>query len=111
MKRFFAIAAVLAACATDAPDTDFDDSAGTCLVVVAADGFVAIDDRRVPLEAAVLELRQRTRGMSGDQIMRFVVHLRAAPATSPVDEQRVADDMSRFLDQLQIMGVKQVTYQ
>lgn len=104
----------LAACAAAAPVTGFDSSAGAVLVEIAADGFVTSDGRRMPLEALVLRLRQRTRSMTEDERSRFVVHLRIAAALARDDGaagQRAKADMNRLVDQLFIMGVRQVSTQ
>ncbi|HEU4418484.1 MAG TPA: hypothetical protein VFT55_06065 [Planctomycetota bacterium] len=104
-------AMVLPACASEAPaNVSFDSSAGLVVVDVLGDGFVRSADRRMPLEALVLELRQRTRRMSPDERSRFVVQLRADPSPGPEAGSRAQQDLNRLLDQLQIMGVLQVRY-
>ncbi|MBL8749234.1 MAG: hypothetical protein JNK78_08740 [Planctomycetes bacterium] len=108
------VATLLAACASGEPaaPSAFDSSFGKLRVVVAADGFVRCDDQRVPLEAAVLTLRQRTRAMDEDQIARFVVEVATEPA--PVGSPEAANmrvAVNRFLDELQVMGVRQVVCQ
>lgn len=109
MNRAATILLLLGACATNEPvGIEFDHSAGLVVVDVAADGFVTCGGRRVPWEALVLELRQRTRVMTGDEMERFVVHLRlpshpeGSEAAAGVNALR-----DRLLDQLQIMGVRQ----
>jgi hypothetical protein len=61
--------------------------------------------------ASVLRLRQRTRAMTSDERGRFVVHLRVDPAiadaASSLASQRA---MNRLVDELQIMGVRQLSY-
>ncbi len=115
MRRSFgAVVVLLAACASGEPaaPSAFDGSFGKSRVVVAADGFVARDGERVPLEAAVLSLRQRTRAMTEDQIARFVVEIAAEPtAVGSVEAANVRAAMNRFLDELQVMGVRQVVCQ
>lgn len=105
-------AAWLAGCASDAPSSvDFDSSAGLVVVDVAGDGFVRCDERRMPVEALVLELRQRTRAMTRDQMQRFVVRLRADPQPAGSDGAANAQlAMNRIVDELMIMGVRQVVY-
>ena len=101
----------LPACASEAPaNTSFDSSAGLVVVEVLGDGFVRSAERRLPLEALVLELRQRTRKMSPDELSRFVVQLRAEALPGPEAAARAQQDLNRLLDQLQIMGVLQVRY-
>ena len=106
------LAAWLAGCASDAPaGIDFDSSAGLVVVDVAGDGFVRCGERRLPLEALVLELRQRTRAMSKEQMVRFVVQLRADPqAAGSEAAARAQASMNRLVDELTIMGVRQVRY-
>jgi hypothetical protein len=101
------------ACASEAGEQKaFDDSLGTVEVVVAADGFVLCDGRRIPLEAAVLELRQRTRPMSADDRGKFVVRVRSElyeeRSEAAAQTQRHAN---RLVDELFVMGVRQVRYQ
>ncbi len=110
MKGFAVLSLLLAACASEAPSTDFDASAGRVTVTITGDGFVDLDGRRMPFEAAALELRQRTRKMSiEDLTLRFVVDVRAGEPVDDADEQRIIDGVNRWLDQLTIMGVKQAT--
>lgn len=104
--------ALAAACAANEPAAlEFDSSAGLIVVDVAGDGFVRQDGRRVPWEAAVLSLRQRTRALGDDERMRLVVHLRAdaqaADSEAASLQQRVMD---RLVDELFVMGVRQVKF-
>jgi hypothetical protein len=103
---------VAAACAGSAPSPgEFDSSAGLVVVDVDGDGFVRCGERRVPMEAIVLELRQRVRGMSDDELQRFVVHLRADPqAKGSEAAARCQATMNRLVDELVIMGVRQVKF-
>jgi hypothetical protein len=102
----------LGACASEAPAdvSSFDSSAGLVIVDVLGDGFVRSAERRMPLEAFVLDLRQRTRKMSPDELKRFVVQLRANPLPGPEAAALAQQGMNRLLDELQIMGVLQVRY-
>lgn len=107
------LVALLAACASQEPTpaANLDDSAGLVEVTVLADGFVRTGGRRIPLEAVVLELRQRVRGMTKDEVLRFVVQLHAEPqppnSPAAAATQRAID---RMYHELQIMGVKQVRH-
>jgi len=106
------LAATLAACASELPEltqrTVFDASAGEVEVTVCGDGFVRSAGRRVPLEAIVLELRQRTRAMKKDELARFVVHLHAEPqAPRSAAAARATEDIERLLRELDIMDVGQ----
>jgi hypothetical protein len=108
------LAAVFAACASEAGDlvqkTSFDTSAGEVEITVDGDGFVHAAGRRMPLEAIVLELRQRTRTMpKEDRERRFVVHLRPAPqAAGSAAAVRAQQGVDRLFSELQVMGVRQV---
>ena len=106
-------AALAAGCASEPTQPpSFDSSLGKVEVVVAADGFVRCDGRRIPLEAAVLELRQRTRPMSAADLARFVIDVKVEPQPEGAESAtatRLA--MNRLVDELQIMGVRQVVYQ
>ncbi len=106
--RLLAVAGCFGACASEAPRTDFDAGAGTATVVVGDDGFVTLDGQRMPLERAVLELRLRTRALPPGDLLRFVVELWVEPTSSPEVGARIGDGRNRFLDQLYIMGVRQV---
>ena len=110
------LAAVFAACASETAavvqKTAFDNSAGEVEIIVNGDGFVQSAGRRVPLEAIVLELRQRTRAMPKEaRQKRFVVHLLTAPqpagSAAAVSAQRGID---RLVQELQVMGVGQVRF-
>ena len=113
--RHFVLAALLvfAACAIDEPHGagGFDASAGLVEVLVAGDGFVACAGERLPLDAFVLQLRQRTRAMTRDQLNRFVVHIRFADGIAEGEPARVAGaSRDRLMSELQVMGVTQARY-
>lgn len=102
--------AVLCACAGPLPvSTNFDSSGGLVAVEILGDGFVRADDRRIPLEAFVLELRQATRRMQAERLLRFVVRVRL---TANFDDRAMAqmasDGREYLVKQLQIMGVRQL---
>ena len=110
MKPFPVVLALAAlGCAANEPEgVDFDSSAGLVVVEIAGDGFVRYDGRRIPWEAAVLELRLRTRPMDADQRSRFVVQMRIDTADGDeAAEARAMRDRDRLIDQLHIMGVQQ----
>lgn len=103
------VVAALGGCATEPEQPPgFDDSAGLVVVTVLGDGFVKTGERRIPVEAVVLELRQRTRAMPLEQRQRFVVRvlMTELQAGSP-EAGRAGRDLERLLQELQIMGVKQ----
>ena len=106
--------AVCAACATDAPggvSAAFDDGGDVIEVVALGDGFVRFSGERVPLEALVLTLRQRTRAMSKEERARLAVQLKFGPhSDDPAIKARMAADLDRLLGQLQIMGVGHARY-
>ncbi|MFY9341946.1 MAG: hypothetical protein WAT39_05630 [Planctomycetota bacterium] len=104
---------LLAACASEQPagTSGFDDSAGVVEVAVAGDDFVLCGGERLPLDAFVLRLRQRTRAMTRDQLNRFVVHIRMAADIPAGEPAKVAyANKNRLLDELHVMGVTQVRY-
>ncbi len=107
--QWMVVAFLLGACATDTPQgTTFDSSAGLVVVDIAGDGFVRCGDRRIPLEAIILELRQRTRRMTSDELARFVVQLRMEPQAEGSDAARNASAaLNRLLRELDIMDVGQ----
>ena len=114
--RAVLLLATLAACATEGQElvqkAPFDTSAGEVEITVDGDGFVHAAGRRMPLEAIVLELRQRTRAMTKeDREKRFVVHvlMAAQPARSEA-AVRAAQSRNRLVDELYVMGVKQIMY-
>jgi len=100
-------AVAFAACASD-PEAPSLLPAATEVVVaqVTGDSFVRTGDRRIPREAFVLELRQRTRAMTRAQRDGFRVELAIdADAGEPAIR-----DAEWVLDQLQIMGIRQASY-
>jgi hypothetical protein len=97
------------ACAGDVDASGFDARGGEVVVTVLEGGFVRTAAGRQPLEAAVLDLRQRLRAMPREQVLRFVVRLLAEPQVpdSPA-EQRARADLERLFDELEILGVTQI---
>lgn len=114
MKRCRAlplVAAALAACASGpSVDTQFDYSAGLVTVELHGDGFVAVDSRRIPLEALVLELRQATRKMERSELLRYVVRIRLAKVKGGEAARLQQGSRARLLNELEIMGVRQIVY-
>ncbi len=109
----WACAVLLAACASERPanTSGFDDSAGLVEIFVAGDGFVQCAGERLPLDAVVLQLRQRTRTMTRDQLSRFVVQWRVAEGVVDGPAAKVANDgMNRLLRELEVMGVTQARW-
>jgi hypothetical protein len=102
---------LLAACysAEPAAPPPFDSSGGIVDVICLGDGFVRCDGERLPLEACVLRLRQRTRAMTRDQLARFVVHVRPDPAAlaEPMLGPALSTQLNRMLEELNTMDVQQ----
>ncbi len=97
--------ALFAACASEPPGVATIPDADTTVVIhVAGDGFVRVDGRRIPLEAIVLELRQRARKMTADERARFVAEIRLDPQPPDSDGERVAGKgRDRLIDEIYIM--------
>ena len=95
-------------CATEPVRTSFDSSAGQASCEILGDGFVLTNGRHIPLEAFVLELRQATRAMTREELLRYVVALRISPDIADGAAAKVATDGREYLMlQLEIMGVRQ----
>ncbi|MCA8974207.1 MAG: hypothetical protein KDC98_05765 [Planctomycetes bacterium] len=89
----------------------FDDSTGEAGIAVLGDGFVRLDGERVPLEAAVLTLRQRVRVMDEEELSGFVVKIAADPVGEEAAvSERISAGVNRLMSELQIMGVLWVRY-
>lgn len=102
---------LLLACRSAEPNAPaaFDSSGGVVDVVCLGDGFVRCDGERMPLEACVLRLRQRTRAMSQEQLQRFVVQLQrdSAAAAEPLLGPALDGQLNRLIEELDIMDVGQ----
>jgi hypothetical protein len=106
-----AAVALLAACASE-PGADAARQAAEMQPVtekidvrMLGGGFVSTGGRRIPVDALVLELRQRTRTMDATARRGLLVDVAVAD-----DAAANADrDLSRLLDQLQILGAGQAT--
>lgn len=95
----------LAACASDwGPSVDRSGE-GVEVVVLGA-GFVQAGGRRQPLEAFVLELRQRLRAL--DEPRRNALWVKVGVDRDAGDA--ASAEVSRLLDELELMGVRQVVY-
>jgi hypothetical protein len=105
-----AIAAVLAACASDQPAQvlEFDDTGGRAVVTLLGDEFARLDGERMPIDAAVLRLRLRTRAMAPADLARFVVRVEVDPAVPESAEERVLAARNRVVQALNVMEVGQV---
>lgn len=101
--------ALCTSCASELPiSTTFDSSAGLASCKILGDGFVMTGERRIPLESFVLELRQKTRAMTSDELRRFVVTVGFDPDVQDgAAAKNIADGREYLLRQLQIMGVRQ----
>ncbi|MFN0183862.1 MAG: hypothetical protein ACKVQR_08600 [Aquabacterium sp.] len=111
--RFWSLVpfALLVGCrsAEPTPPGAFDSSGGLVTIVCLGDGFVRCDGERVPLEACVLRLRQRTRSMGQEQLQRFVVQLQRDPAAAsePLLGPALDGQLNRLIEELDIMDVGQ----
>ncbi len=83
-----------------APVTD------TVGVEIAGGAFVKTEGRRIPRERFVLELRLRVRSMAPTD----VAGIRVVLAVADEADESAARDADWILDQLQIMGISQVSY-
>lgn len=94
----------LAACASGEPlDMELDPAAEVVTVVVLGDGFVRHQGERIPREAFVVQLRQRTRSMTSEQRSALRVELQV-----PADAgSSAAVDTDWLLDQVQILSIGQ----
>ena len=104
---FFAFGACVS---DDIVDTQFDARAGLVTVQIGGDGFVLCDGRRLPLEALVLELRQQTRRMDRADLLRYVVRIRLGDVADGDGASNQQQARARLLDELEIMGVRQIVY-
>lgn len=110
VTRRTATAALLAiaftGCSFAPVNTDVDPTA-IVEIRVHGDGFVEFEGERIPLEAAVLTMRQRFRPMAVSERAGIVVQLDRAPvADTPAVHAAIAADFNRLLEQCQIMGVQ-----
>lgn len=95
--------AFTAACASESAEPSLGYAAEVVEVRVLGDGFVRTGDRRLPLEALVLELRQRARAMDATARLQFRVDV----AVDPDGGEVAAHGADLLLEQLQILGVRQ----
>lgn len=94
------------AASAEADPTRFDASAGNVVWRVHGDGFLRWDRRRLPMDAAILELRLQTRAMAAESLLQLVVEVYPEPVAGC--EASAVEDVERLLRELQIMGVRQV---
>lgn len=98
------VCALLAGCASSEPlDMSLGSADSIDDVVALGGGFVRCGGRRVPREAFVLELRQRARAMTFEQLEAYRVQV-WVPREGADD---VTDDAEWLLDQLQLAGIGQ----
>ena len=105
------VAALLAACASE-PGADAARQAAEAQAVtetidvrMLGGGFVSTGGRRIPVDALVLELRQRTRTMEAAARAGVLVSVGVADDAGANAER----DLGRLMDQLQILGVGYAT--
>lgn len=101
----FWFAVWLGGCAAEPkPPSAFGDGPVHCELEVLGDGFVRTGKRRIPLEAAVLELRFAARELPPAEVKAWLVQVRVAKDAGPA----AADDCQRLLRELEILGIKQL---
>lgn len=103
----------VAACATSEPSAPsvFDSSAGEVVVEFAGDEFVQCGGRRMALDAWILRMRQRLRGMDPAQRAAFVVQVRVQDGVlERATVLRAEAEMNRCVDELFVMGVRQIRF-
>ncbi len=110
-----AVAALLlfAGCVANEPAApgSFDGSGGVVTVEFGGDQFVHCAGERQPYDAFVVRMRQRLRGMDGPQRATFVVELRLREGVVDPDAlQQAEGEMNRCVDELQVMGVRQIRF-
>lgn len=118
MTRITAIAGLLplllvASCATGEPEPPsvFDSSAGLVTVEFSGDQFVFAGDERLPLDAWILRMRQRLRAMDRAQRAAFVVQVRVRDGIlDRATVLRAEAEMNRGVDELFVMGVRQIRF-
>lgn len=110
--RTVAATLLLAACATEPSEPDvLDASGGLVEVAFAGDGFVHVAGERLPLDAWVLRMRQRLRTMDAEARAKFVVQLRVRDGiTERAVRMRADAEMNRTVDELHVMGVRQIRF-
>lgn len=106
MPPLVALALGLCACAGD-PSVAMDLSGTQVEVTVLGDGFVRADGKRVPLEEFVLRMRQRLRALPEDERIALWVRVRVEQGSGPGARREV----DRLLEELNLMGVRQVALQ
>lgn len=98
------LAALAAGCAGVGPEGAMPEPAAVTeeiSVRLLGGGFVRCGDRRLPLDALVLELRQRVRPMEAAGRAGVLVQIAVDP------EADIGHDLARLVDELYIMGVGQ----
>ncbi len=101
-----ALAVALQACASDAPKVAPDATTASIAIEALGAGFVKLDGERLPLEAAVLQLRWRFRGMARSEREQVEVRVTAASGGDAGEERDRFGQTSRLIDELSVMGVK-----
>ena len=101
----------LGSCASSDPVVvKFDPAAAAMTVELHGDGFARVGERRLPLEALVLELRRSTRAMARDELLRMVVRVRLASVDGADALRAQQAARAKLLGELEIMGVRQIVY-
>jgi hypothetical protein len=105
--RAIAVAALLAACATDEPAAlgSAASMRTSATVTLFGDDFALLDGERMPLDAVVLRLRWRVRAMSKEQLATFGVQIVVGAGVPETAARRVVADRGRLIDELDVMEV------
>lgn len=92
---------LLAACASNEPDAPHPDFSGERIDIrIERGGFVDFAGERVPLEACILQLRQRQRSLTREQRKAIWVHLEVERHPDP----QLPRDQDRLLQELRYLG-------
>ena len=111
--KALAVLLLFAACVASEPAAPsvLDGSGGVVTVEFGGDQFVHCAGERQPYDAFVVRMRQRLRGMDGPQRATFVVELRLREGVVDPDAlQQAEGEMNRCVDELQVMGVRQIRF-
>jgi hypothetical protein len=101
-----ALAALCACASSEADGLQLAPVTDTVEVVIPGGMFVTTGGRRIPRERFVVELRLRVRAMQPEA----AAGVRVVLAVPDDADDSAAKDADWILDQLQIMGISQVSY-
>lgn len=101
-----ALVALCACASSEADGLQLAPVTDTVEVVIPGGTFVTTGGRRIPRERFVVELRLRVRPMASEA----VAGIRVVLAIPEAADDSATKDADWILDQLQIMGISQVSY-